>query len=657
MTEIKKASSAGFCFGVTRAVTLLEETLSADTKVCTLGEIIHNSVFTSRLRARGVKAISESEIPLLPADTSVLIRSHGVKKEISSLLKDRGVQVIDATCPFVKKIHSLTDRCSEGRFTLVIGSASHPEVLGICSYAKGGFAVAARPEEIPPLPAGTLAVVQTTFGAAEWEKCKKRIRELCPDALVFDTICPVTAERQRELESLASECDLTVVVGDPASSNSAELYSLARSHGDAVFIESADSLNGFAPDYFRSRKKIAITAGASTPGDIIQEVIKQMADTINEGLSFEEMLDQSFKTLNTGERVTGTVLAVSPAEIKVDLGTKHTGILPYDEITSESGVDLTKEFHVGDQVEVVCIKFSDAEGTVKLSKKHLDAEKQWLEVVAAHESGEILTGTVKDVVRGGCIVFYKNVRVFIPASQSGVPKEQPLDGLKGQTVSFRIIETGEEKGRKRAVGSIRLAAKAEHKKEIEEFYASLEPGQKFHGVVRSLTNFGAFVNLGPVDGMVHITELSWGRLKPPSELLKVGDEIDVYIKSVNPEKKRISLGYKTEDNNPWKIFPEKYHVGDVIDGKIVSVLPFGAFAEIIPGVDGLIHISQISAKPVANPASVLKVGDSVTAKITDIDLERNRVSLSIRALLSNDEAAAEEAPAAEETPAEDNSAE
>ena len=399
----------------------------------------------------------------------------------------------------------------------------------------------------------------------------------------------------------------------------------------------------YGKEFFTSRNKIAITAGASTPGDILQEVIKQMTDTINENLSFEEMLEQSFRTLTTGERVTGTVLAVSPAEVKIDLGTKHTGILPYDEITSESGVDLTKEFHVGDSVEVVCKKFSDVEGTVILSKKSIDADKQWTEVVAACENGEILTGTVKEIVRGGCIIMYKNVRVFVPASQTGIAKDNPLDELKGQTVSYRVIETDDQKGRKRAVGSIKLVARAERKKAVEEFYASLEVGQKFTGTVRSLADFGAFVNIGPVDGLVHITELSWGRLKAPSELFKVGDPIEVYIKSVNPEKKRISLGYKTEDNNPWKIFPEQYNVGDVVDAKVVSVLEFGAFAEIIPGVDGLIHISQIAAKPVSNPASVLKVGDTVTAKITAIEPERTRVSLSIRALLAEEEPATEEA--------------
>lgn len=641
MKKITVAESAGFCFGVKRAVNLLEKSLSAGESICTLGEIIHNRTFTERLEKRGVFAIEADGIANIPENTAILIRSHGVPKSVEEAIIDSGHKVIDATCPFVKKIHEIVEQNSADRFTLVIGSASHPEVEGICSYAKSGYSVAATADGIGDLPTRTLAVVQTTHSVAQWEECKTVIKQKCPDALIFDTVCTVTSKRQSEAKRIAAESDLTIVVGDKNSSNSRKLYETARLCGEAIFIATAAELVEYGKAFFASRNKIAITAGASTPGDILQEVITQMTDTINENLSFQEMLDQSFRTLTTGERVTGTVLAVSPAEVKVDLGTKHTGILPYDEITSESGVDLTKEFHVGDSVEVVCIKFSDVEGTVILSKKSIDADKQWAEVVAACENGEILTGTVKEIVRGGCIVMYKNARVFVPASQTGIAKENPLDELKGQTVNFRVIEIDNQKGRKRAIGSIKLVARAERKKAVEEFYASLEAGQKFTGTIRSLADFGAFVNIGPVDGLVHITELSWGRLKAPSELFNVGDSIEVYIKSVNPEKKRISLGYKTEENNPWKIFPEKYSVGDVVDAKVVSVLDFGAFAEIIPGVDGLIHISQIAAKPVANPASVLKVGDSVTAKITAIEPERTRVSLSIRALLAEEEPAEE----------------
>ncbi|MBQ0108878.1 MAG: S1 RNA-binding domain-containing protein, partial [Clostridiales bacterium] len=362
----------------------------------------------------------------------------------------------------------------------------------------------------------------------------------------------------------------------------------------------------------------------------------------------------TFKTLNTGERVTGIVSAVNPAEVKVDLGTKHTGILPYDEITDDSGVDLNELFKVGDEIEVICGKFSDSDGTVLLSKKKIDQHKYWDGIKAASESGESLTGTIKEIVKNekgyaGVIIGYGPNKVFIPASQTGIPKGEELDSLRGQTVNFRIIDVNDQ--RKRAVGSIKSSARATRKAAEEEFYNTAKEGDKFEGKVRALTNYGAFIDLGPVDGMLHISEMTWGRLKKPSEIFKEGDVVSVYIKAIDKEAKRISLGYKTEENDPWNIFQKNYKIGDVVDATVVSIMPFGAFAEIFPDFDGLIHISQISDKPVSNPASVLKVGDKVTVKITAADFERRRLSLSIKALLEND-VEAEAAAEAEEAPVE-----
>ena len=468
----------------------------------------------------------------------------------------------------------------------------------------------------------------------------------------------MTEERQKEVVRLAQTSDGMLVVGGAHSSNTQKLYALAAAVCPTVrHIEDACQLTEEELHRFSVCKTIAIAAGASTPPGIIQEVKKRMAENLREECSFEELLEQSFKTLNTGERVTGVILAVNPAEIKVDLGTKHTGILPYDEITTESGVVLADEYHVGDPIEVVCTKFNDSEGTVLLSKKRLDISKHLAEIQAAVESGETLNGTVKEITRGGVVVQVKTATVFVPASQCGLPKDADLSELKNKKVPLKILEYNEQ--RRRAVGSIRNALRAQHKQEVEAFYATLEPGQKFKGTVRSLTSFGAFVNIGPVDGMIHITELSWGRLKQPSEVLKVGQTVDVFIKAVDPEKKRISLGYKTEENNPWNIFLKTYNVGDVITVTVVSLMPFGAFAEIMPGVDGLIHNSQISDKMVSNPASVLKVGDKVEVKIIAVDADKNRISLSIRAAADPDYVApeppkAKEAPAekAEEAPAE-----
>ncbi len=664
MNGIRIAPHAGFCPGVSRAVHLIEKALSDGKRnLYCLGELIHNRPFNRSLQERGVKFITPEEIPSLPPDALVFIRAHGTTRQVYTQLRENGIHYVDATCPYVRKLHDIAANAADARF-LIIGDRLHPEVQGIVSEAGGKYEVygslaeleAAYPDRTPISDPAILSV-QTTFNTKEWEKCQKFIKCLYTNLKIFDTICTVTEVRQNEVRELAAASDLTVVVGSPESSNTMKLFGIAKETGkDAVLAESGADL-----DQMRARicaaKSILITAGASAPGSIIQEVKKTMADIKNEETSFAELLEASFKTLHTGDKVTGIVSAVSSTELKVDLGTKHTGILAYDEITDESGVDLTEKYHVGDPIDVVCIKFSDSDGTVQLSSKRLDTSKNWETIKAAHESGEVLTGVVKDVIRkedsySGVVVTKGTSRIFIPASQSGIAKGEPLDPLKGQKVSFKIIDINEE--RKRAVGSIRAVLRAQKKQEEEAFYQTLEVGQKFIGTVRAIMNYGAFVNIGPVDGMVHISELSWGRLRPPAEVLTVGQKLNVYIKHFDPETKRISLGYKTPESDPWKIFTDKYSIGDVTEVKVVSLMPFGAFAEIIPELDGLIHNSQISDKPVANPASVLKIGDKVKVKIVGIDLEAKRINLSIRALMED---APEETESASEGETESESSE
>ncbi len=658
MADITVSEYSGFCFGVKRAVDMINKSLdTTDKQIFCLGELIHNRIFNDSLKARGVRFITSEEIDGLPEGAVLFLRAHGTTKQMLDVLAERNIEYIDATCPYVSKIHKIVAAEPEETKIIVIGDKNHPEVEGIMSWANGEGAVysdladinASHPDGFRSEEACILAV-QTTYSGAEWIKCRKRISELYPNVRVFETICSVTENRQKKTKELASVSDMTVVVGGRNSSNTAKLYKIAKSVcPNSIMIESAPELDGFT-DMIRSANKIAIAAGASTPSGIIQEVKHKMADIAKEELSFAEMLEQSFKTLNTGERVTGIVSAVNPAEVKVDLGTKHTGILPYDEITAESGVDLNDLFKVGDEVEVICGKFSDSDGTVLLSKKKIDQHKYWEMIKAAAESGEFLNGTIKEIIKNekgyaGVIALYGPNKVFIPASQTGVPKGEELESLKGQAVTFKIIDNNEQ--RKRAVGSIKASNKITRKALEEEFFANAKEGDKFEGKVRALMSYGAFINLGPVDGMLHITELSWGRLKKPSEVLNEGDTISVYIKAIDKEKKRISLGYKTEENDPWAIFAKNYNIGDVVDATVVSLMPFGAFAEIFPDLDGLIHISQISDKPVSNPANVLKVGDKVTVKITAADFERKRLSLSIRALLEPAAEEAAEAPAEE----------
>ena len=660
--KITIAKQAGFCPGVSRAVQLMENALKNDGReIYCVGELIHNRVFNDSLRKRGVRFIEPADIPSLPDGALLFIRAHGATKDVYASASECNAKIIDATCPYVRKIQDIAASCRDSEF-IIIGDRLHPEIQGIVSSAAGKVSVYSGIDELKShfadgkksdAPA-TLAV-QTTFHTGEWKECQAFLKTVYSNLHIADTICSVTESRQEEVRKLSPENDLTVVVGSPGSSNTLKLYRVAEACGKkAIMVETAGDLPGHR-ELIQQANNILITAGASTPGGIIQEVYTAMTEIMNEETSFEEMLNASFKTLHTGDKVVGTVSAVSPAELKVDLGTKHTGILPYDEITDESGIDLTEKYHVGDQIEVVCVKFSDLDGTVQLSSKRLESSKGWQTTKAAYESGEILTGVVHDVIRkennfSGLVVMKGASRVFIPASQSGVGKDEDPDQLKGKKVSFKIIDVNDE--RRRAVGSIKAVARAEKKQAEEEFYKTLEPGQKFVGTVRALTNYGAFVNIGPVDGMVHISELSWGKLRPPTEILTVGQKLNVYIKSFDPETKRISLGYKTPENDPWKIFTEKYAVGDVVDVTVVSLMSYGAFAEIIPELDGLIHNSQISAKHIDSPASVLKVGDKVTVKIVAIDTEHKRINLSIKALLEPEfvEGAADEA--AEEIPSE-----
>ena len=635
---IKIAENAGFCFGVKRACGMIERAADSGKKVYCLGEPIHNRIYNAMLEKKGVTILPDDG-SVLPRDGVLFIRTHGIPKQTLERIKAICPEYVDATCPFVLRIHDIVSKESaKGSYAVLLGDADHPEVRGIVSCATAGCSVFSTAKEAAEFVKATFddenaffAAVQTTFSKTEWKLFENILKKLYTNPKIFDTICNVTSVRQEEADRLTKDCDAVIVVGGLKSSNTKKLFDIARANcKNAVMTEDAAGLEPYFNN-LKNSNKIIIIAGASTPGDVIQEVYKQMADLLNDELSFAEMLDQSFKTLNTGERVVGVISAVSPAEIKVDLGTKHTGILPYDEIVNEGNIDLEKEYHVGDPIEVMCLKFSDVEGTVMLSKKRLDEDKYLAAVSDAAESGEILHGAVKEVVKGGVIVSVHGVRIFVPASQCG-PEGMDIETLKNQKVPVRVFEYNAQ--RKRARGSIRSAKRSERKQRLDDFYASLTEGQKITGTIRSITSYGVFVNLGDADGMVHVSDLFWGRPKNPADYFKVGDKIDVYVKSVDREKERISLGYKTEETNPWTIFNNNYKVGDDVEVTIVSIMPFGAFAEIMPGIDGLIHCSQMAEKFVQKPETMFKIGDKVVAKIIGIEDERNRISLSVKAIVA-----------------------
>ncbi len=653
MSEVVVARHAGFCPGVRAATERLRRRIEQRAKgerIFTLGHLIHNEDYIRDLEREGVYAIAADRLPALASEASesapvtVFVRAHGIPAQTEALLRELCERYpfftyIDCTCTFVEKIHRIAaeqnKRAAETVF-LCVGSERHPEVEGFMSSFNGEkyvFATAAQMEAeweaiAPSFVSKTpVMVAQTTQNLKEWKKCQKLLQKYCTNAIIFDTICNVTHLRQNEAADLSATCDGMVVIGGKESSNTAKLFEICREHcPDTLWVSGASDLHQLKA-FALAHSKVGLAAGASTPSDIIEEVRKTMSEMEN----FAELLDGATKMIHTGEIVTGTVTAVSDTELQLDLGTSVTGYIKADHVTDDPTVKLTEAYKVGDTIEAKVIRVSDKEGMAELDKRRVDSGKNWAKVVAAKDEGTVLEAVVSDVVKGGVIAFVYGNRVFIPASQTGVPKDGDLAPLKGQTVKFKVIET-KEPGNK-AIGSIRAVAREERRAAEEAFWAEIEEGKSYTGVVKSMTSYGAFVDLGGVDGMVHTSELSWKRIKSPADVLAVGDTVTVFVKSFDREKKRISLGYKTEESNPWVIFTNQYQVGDVVPVKIVNMMAFGAFAEIIDGVDGLIHISQIAMTRIGKPADVLEIGQNVDAKIIEIDNDKQKVSLSIRALL------------------------
>ena len=656
MKELILAKSAGFCFGVNRSVDMAEKLLREKGSCCSFGQLIHNEDVVKELEERGLRVIHSPE-EAMPGD-NVLIRAHGVSRQLVEQLEARGAIVTDATCPKVKHIHGIVSRADEeGRFVVIIGMRRHPEVEAICGWCSRHqvFENAAELEEWleehPDFWDKPLSVVvQTTQTGSNFTECCNIIKKRCTNAKISDTICFATSTRQEEAAAIASRCDAMVVIGGKHSANSIHLAQICAENCPSIqFIQRADELD---LDQLKSAGTVGLTAGASTPAWIIKEVRNKMSDEIKveesaveKEQSFDEMLEETLKTIYNGDKVTGTVVAITGTEISVDLGTKYSGFIPTTEFTDD-GIKVEDAVKVGDTIEAVVVRVNDIEGTAMLSKKRLDAAKSWNDVEAAAEDGTVLEGVVTEENKGGVVVNVKGVRVFVPASQTDLPRDAELSQLLKKTVRLKITEVN--KARKRVVGSIRRVAQAERRERTEAIWNEIEVGKRYHGVVKSLTSYGAFVDIGGIDGMVHVSELSWGRIHQPSEVVSVGDEIDVYVISFDREKRKISLGYKDPNGNPWTRFTEKYQVGSVATVKVVKLMTFGAFAEILPGVDGLIHISQIANRRIAKPDDVLTVGDVVDVKITAIDEEKHKVSLSIRALSEPTPAPVKEEPVEEE---------
>ena len=631
------AKTAGFCFGVNRAVEMTYQLLGEGCKVATLGPLIHSPQVVQDLERRG--AVTCDTVEQVPDGYEVVIRSHGVPREVYDKINTRSLAFHDATCPFVTKIHKIAAEAGEnGALLLVAGDASHPEVQGIVGHTSGEVRIFANLEQLKRLAPeleeqkSIYVVAQTTFNVQSWEICKEFLKNQCTNSKIFDTICNATWARQQEAEDLSQKCDHMVVIGGHHSSNTQKLLQVAARHTRAVNVETADELDR---DWLRGARTVGVTAGASTPSSIIEEVLNCMSEEIRDDMSFAEMLEASeAKPLYAGKIVKAKVISVSPTECVVGIdGSKHTGIVKLSEMSHDPNAKMEDLVKVDDELDLVVVKTNDQEGVDTLSRVRFEAQKGMKDVSEAAENGTVMEGDVMEANKGGVVVNVKGVRVFVPRSQATMRRDEDYTKLVGQHVKLVITECA---GRK-IVGSINKVTAEENKAKREEFWQSVEVGKKYTGVVKSLTSYGAFVDIGGVDGLCHISELSWSNIKHPSEVVSVGDTIEVYVKSYDPENQKVSLGFKKEEDNPWEQLKNNYPIGSEFTAPVVSITKFGAFVRILPGVDGLVHISEISNERVNKVSDVLKVGDEVKVKLINVDFDRKRISLSMKACL--DEAA------------------
>ena len=634
--NILLAKTAGFCFGVDRAVKLTYDLLAQRRRVATLGPLIHNPQVVEDLERRG--ALTCPDVGSVPDGYEVVIRSHGVPQSVYEKISTRGLAYHDATCPFVAKIHRIAEETGKnGALLLVAGDASHPEVKGIVGHCDGPVLVfaglAELEEKLPEIlqHSSITMVAQTTFRVETWEKCKEFLKKRYTNPQIFDTICNATWARQQEAEDLSQKCDRMVVIGGHHSSNTQKLLQVAARHTAAVTVETADELD---KSWLAGAETVGVTAGASTPSSIIEEVLNSMSEEIRDDMSFEEMLAASdAKPLYVGKIVKAKVISVSPTECVVGIdGSKHTGIVKLSEMTHDPNAKMEDLVKVDDELDLVVVKTNDQDGVDTLSRTKFEAQKGMKDVSEACENGTVMEGKVMEANKGGVVVDVKGVRVFVPRSQATLRRDEDYTKLVGQQVQLVITECA---GRK-IVGSINKVTAEANKAKREEFWANVEVGKRYNGVVKSLTSYGAFVDVGGVDGLCHISELSWSNIKHPSEVVSVGDEIEVYVKSYDPENQKVSLGFKKDEDNPWVKLENEVPIGTEFTAPVVSITKFGAFVRIMPGIDGLVHISEISNERVNKVSDVLKVGDEVKVKLTAVDFDRKRISLSMKACLDED---------------------
>ncbi len=650
--EIIVAKHSGFCFGVDKAVKTAFN-IQSDERVFTLGELIHNSQVIEALKEKGIQTIDD--IDELRENDCVIVRAHGIGKDVYEMLKMRNVRILDATCPYVKRIHEIVKRKQDEGFKIIIvGDPQHPEVIGINGWCEGKALIIADEEDAENLEYSDekiCTVAQTTFRGSKYDAIFETLKKKFAFALKFDTICNATVQRQTEAAELSKVADAMVVIGGRNSSNTRKLYEICQQNCPKTYlIENADELPSL-----NNIKTVGITAGASTPDWVIKEVIFHMEDMTNrqEGeIDFSKALEESFTELKNNEVVKGKIIGYNTNDVFVDLGYKADGIIPMEEFIDDPDFDPEKDLLPGTEIEALITKLNDGEGNVALSKKRMDSIRGFEELEDAFKNEQPIDVLTKEVVKGGLVAEYKGIRIFIPASQVSDRYIKDLSPFVGNRIKVRITELA---NRRRIVGSARILIEEEKNKKAEAFWSEVEEGKEYTGTVKSLTKFGAFVDLGGVDGLIHISELSWNKIGDPSEVLKVGDTVTVRVIGVDREKKKISLGYRKAEDNPWYKIEEKYHVGDIVTGIIKRMVPFGAFVEIADGIEGLVHISQISNVRIAKPDEVLSVGQEVEMKVMEVNPEIKKISLSIKEVKPIDpvrEGEEELEPAEEDLPTE-----
>ena len=668
MTEVITSPKAGFCFGVRNAIDTAVKAAEQGGDIYTCGMLIHNTRVEHDLAALGIGKVDDLEEA--PAGSKIIVRSHGEPKRFYDRAAELGLELTDATCPFVARIHELVKTArEEGKNIVIVGDADHPEVIGISGWCEDEAAILGSVEEAEKYAAensgaadhaaaNTVVVSQTTMRNEVFEEI---VGVIDPDGVmeIHNTICSATEDRQKGCADTAKAVDAMVVIGDRASSNTKKLFEIASKYcKNAIFVE---NLSDLPLKELKKYNKIGVAAGASTPDYAIKEVTSSMSEKFtDEGLTMEDFMDEIDKSLRLpkgGELVTGKVHQVTDKEIIVNLGCKKDGIIPLDEISLEEGQKLTELFSEGDEIQAKVLKTDDGDGTILLSRKKLEASEHWEEINRAFENKELIDVEVTRQVNGGVIALYKEVSGFIPLSQLSDRFVEDSSEFIGQTLTVKVSRV--DPRRNKAVFSHKAYLNEERQKALEKVWANISVGDIVEGTVMRFTDYGAFVDIGGIDGLLHISEISWGKLKHPKEVLEIGQKIHVKILSMNEEKGKISLGLKQTIPEPWTVIDENYSVGQIVEGKVVQIKEYGCFVELEPGLDGLVHISQIMNERVADINDELSVGEKVKAKILDIDKERKRISLSIKEALAMQEEAAEEAPAEEavEEPAEEAPAE